>query len=285
MNLNPARLALFTDWASTLPPRPLPRTVIPVAGEYYLGYIGRLAEANHVEFGELTGTLHDAAASTVYGPRGWRQHEQERLAAAASQPLARIARLCWPDPTYYLRDIEGFQQRLRPACHRCTARYGITGTVPCQLPPHQAVCRRHRLWTGPAARSHDEQLDLSPFPEILRAHRRHLALVHHHPWQHVDTAISDATHAIFQAIRTGTWIPGQQNLLSQLAPGTWHQTLTAALAPRPGRPEDHPGHPAVEIAIYPDVIWLAARILHTRNRHLGPHSTQSGHYLPCRLSV
>jgi len=29
----------------------------------------------------------------------------------------------------------------------------------------------------------------------------------------------------------------------------------------PGRPDDGPGHPAVEIAIYPDVLWLATRSL------------------------
>ena len=40
---NPARLAYFTDWAKTLPPRPLPRTVIPVAGEDYHSYLARLA--------------------------------------------------------------------------------------------------------------------------------------------------------------------------------------------------------------------------------------------------
>jgi len=33
------------------------------------------------------------------------------------------------------------------------------------------------------------------------------------------------------------------------------------LAVTPGRPDDHPGHPAVEIAIYPDVVWLAGRSL------------------------
>jgi hypothetical protein len=38
----------------TLPPRPLPRTAIPVAGEYFLDYIARLAKANYLEFGELT---------------------------------------------------------------------------------------------------------------------------------------------------------------------------------------------------------------------------------------
>jgi hypothetical protein len=33
------------------------------------------------------------------------------------------------------------------------------------------------------------------------------------------------------------------------------------LAASPGRPDDGPGHPAVEIAISPNVIWLAARTL------------------------
>jgi hypothetical protein len=80
LDLNPARLAHFSDWATTLPLRPLPRTVTPVAGEYFLGYIGRLAEANHLQFGELTGALNDTAAITIHGPGGWKQHEQERLA-------------------------------------------------------------------------------------------------------------------------------------------------------------------------------------------------------------
>jgi hypothetical protein len=264
LDLNPARLAYFTDWAKTLPLRPLPRTVTPVAGEYYLDYIARLADANHLEFGELTGALNDTAAITVRGPLGWKQHEQERLAAAAGQPLARIDRLYWPDPRVYLRDPEGFRQMLRPACHRCTARAGITGPVACYLPPHRTVCRRHRLWIGPAARSHAGQLDVSPFPEILRAQRRHLALVHHHPWQQVDIAISNATRAIHQALRAGTWIPGQQLRMRQLAPGTWHQALASALAVRPARPDHAPGHPAVEIALYPDVVWIAARSLQTQ---------------------
>ena len=266
MNLNPARLALFADWATTLPPRPLPRTVIPVPGEYHLDYIGRLARANHLEFAELAGIVNNTAAITLHrGHREWEQHQQQRLATLASQPLARITRLWWPDPDWFMRDPEGFRQALRPACRRCTARRGITGPVACQLPPHQTVCRRHRLWTGPSARSHDGQLDISPFPEILRAQRRHLALVHHHPWQLADTAIGAAATAVYRALRAGTWTPGQQHRMRQLAPATWHQALTAALEARPGQPGNRTGHPVVEIAIYPDVLWLAARSLATRN--------------------
>jgi hypothetical protein len=150
---------------------------------------------------------------------------------------------------------------LRPACRRCTARRGITGVIPCRLPPHQTLCRRDRLWIGPAARTHAGQLDISQLPEILRAHRRHLAQLRDHPWLDVDTVISDATRAIYQALRGGIWIPGQQQRLHYLAPGTWKQALADVLAGSPGRPDDDPARSAVEIAIYPDVIWLTARSL------------------------
>ena len=260
MILNPAGLARFSDWARTLPPRPLPRTVIPVPGEYYLDYTARLADANHLELLELTGALDDPAA-VVHDPGRRKRHQQERLAAAASQPLARIARLYWDDHGDYLRDPGEFRQQLRPACRRCTARRGIAGPIACHLPPHLTVCRRHRLWTGPSARTHAGQLDISPFPEILHAQRRHLAQLYHHPRQHADTAVSAATGAIYQALRAGTWIPGQRHRLQQLAPGTWEQALAGVLGASRGQQDDGRGHPVVEIAIYPNVVWLAARSL------------------------
>ena len=162
-----------------------------------------------------------------------------------------------------LRDPEGFRQTLRPACRRCTARYGITGPVACHLPPHLTVCRRHQLWIGPAARSHAAQLDVSPFPEVLRAQRRHLALVHQHDWWQVDTAISHATLAIHRVLRDGGWTPPQPS--PQLGPGAWHQAHPGMPSIGPGRHDDGPGHLAVEIAIYPDVVRLAARSLRAHN--------------------
>jgi hypothetical protein len=140
----------------------------------------------------------------------------------------------------YLRDPGRFRRMLRPACRRCTARRGITGPIACRLPPYQTVCHRHRLWTGPAARTHAGQLDISPFPEILRAQRRHLAQLRLHPWQDVEDTISAATRAIYQALRDGIWIPGQRQRLQQLAPGTWDQALAGVLSGRPGRSDDGP---------------------------------------------
>jgi hypothetical protein len=47
----------------------------------------------------------------------------------------------------------------------------------------------------------------------------------------------------------------------QLAPATWNQALADALGGSPGRQDDVPGRSAVEIAIYPHVVWVAERIL------------------------
>jgi len=40
--------------------------------------------------------------------------------------------------------------------------------------------------------------------------------------------------------------------MRQLAPSTWQQVLAVT----PGRADDGPSHPVVEIAIYPDIVWL-----------------------------
>jgi hypothetical protein len=78
-------------------------------------------------------------------------------------------------------------------------------------------------------------------------------------------AIRDATAVIYHALRGGTWIPGQQRRMRQLAPGTWNQALVGALCVSPGWQDDSPSYPVIEIAIYPDVVWLAARSLRTRS--------------------
>ncbi len=184
------------------------------------------------------------------------------MAAAAGQPLARIARLYWPDPRHYLRDPEGFRRMLRPGCRRCTARYGIPGPVACHLPPHLTVCRRHRLWIGPSARTHAGQPDISQLPRdpprpapppypgapppLVAGRYRYQRCHPHHlpspPRRRLDPATAAA--------------PGPARP-RHLAPGR------ARRQPRLARPRPWP--PAIEIAIYPDVIRLAAHTLQTQN--------------------
>ena len=113
----------------------------------------------------------------------------------------------------------------------------------------------------PKIHRHAAQLDIGQFPEILQVQRRHLAQLHHHPWQDVEATISAATQAIYQALRDGTWIPGQRQRLRQLAPATWDQALAGVLSGKAGRPDVGSSDSVVEIAIYPDVVWLAARSL------------------------
>jgi hypothetical protein len=87
----------------------------------------------------------------------------------------------------------------------------------------------------------------------------------------VDTAIGDATRAIYRALRGGIWISGQRQRLQQLARGTWDR----ALAGVPGShrwQDDGAAYSAVEIAIYPDVVWLAARSL---REHSASHRAAS----------
>jgi hypothetical protein len=71
----------------------------------------------------------------------------------------------------------------------------------------------------------------------------------------------------WRGTQRGNWpsecyrIPGQQRRLRQLAPGAWQKDLARVLAVHPSRPDIVPGYPAVDIAIYPDVVWIAARSL------------------------
>lgn len=245
MTLNPARLARFSDWVHTLTPRPLPRTVVPVVGEYHLDYVMRLARANHLEFLQLCDALHDPGAYRD-GRLRWKQTEQERLAAAAGQPLARISRLYWPDRTTSFRDPTGFRRDLRPACRRCTARHHAGAPIVCQLPAHVTVCRRHRLWIGPDVRSVAEQADLADFPEYLTAQRRHQGLAQQHgyaattAWRHAEAELH---HRLTRHGATGDL----RRRLARFAPGRCRG--------------EHLHHPQVAVAVYPDLVGLTSKVL------------------------
>jgi hypothetical protein len=99
-----------------------------------------------------------------------------------------------------------------------------------------------------------------------------LALLRYHHWWQVDTAISDATLAIHRVLRDGGWTPPQRP--RQLGPGTWHPARPGMLSAGPDHQDDGFGDLAVAIAIYPDVVRLAARSLRRQDqapfRDLGP---------------
>ncbi len=267
-------------------PRPRPAGLADVGGPALAACMGNPA-----------GSAMASSSAPPARPKGLRDRGNRPRMTAHAQ--------CW---IVAAADHDGPRRRHRPQDPRRPRIYYLkndrTGQRPPRRalrdrrPPRRAGLDRHvpRLWTGPSACSHGAQLGISPCPEILRAQRRHLALVHQHDWWRVTTTISDATRAIHAALRGGTWIPGQQRRLRQLAPGTWPQALAGVLNASPRQPGNVSAHPAIEIAIYPDVVWLAARML-TRHevRHRGGEAGQAlvpamgpevpGHRRVCGVSV
>ncbi|WP_060577623.1 MULTISPECIES: hypothetical protein [unclassified Pseudonocardia] len=260
MTLNPARLVRIRDWAATLPPRPLPRTVTPFNGEYHLDYVKRLAAANHLEFLLLAQSLHPPGPPPL--DHTATKLPVRRLAALAGQPDGRIARLHWPDAGVYLRDIAGFYRGLRPACRRCAACRGVHDPILCKLPDDHTVCRRHRLWIGPGVRTLDDQHDLRPFPEYLRAQRRHQHLSRSAYPHSVTAALRQITKAVRQEIiADGLWELAQQRL-RHLAPALWpHLSPAASRFVR----AEHIHDRAVTVGVYPEVIERAQSAVRPSN--------------------
>ncbi len=248
MNLNPAGLALFSDWARTLPPRPLPRTVTPVPGEYHLDYAARLAAANHLEPMELAEALADPAA-VIFDPGRRKLHQQERLAAAAGQPPARIARLYRDDHGDYLRDRGAFRRMLRPACRRTRPSAAATGCGPVPPPaPTPASSTSARSPRSPA-RSAATSPSCTTTSGTKPGPR---------------SALPPAPSARRCAPARGSRASG--SACNSSPPATGSRPWPPCSAPAPG-------HPVVEIAIYPDVVWLAARSLRA---HSTSHRASSG---------
>lgn len=230
-------------WIDELAPRPLPRRLAPVQGETVDHYVGRLARANHLDTVALRGYL---CIPRGPGPVCVRP---ERLAAASGQPVelitARLPGLAWT------RGSSRFNPYVRPACRRCMARRGLLDPVPCHIPAHVTVCRRHQLWIGLGARSHAQQYDLHAFPEMLGAQRRHHRLRRRHDPHDVALAHHHAQRIVARKASRNEWSTRQQHRLNDLAPGIWQRL--APDAPRAGRGA-YLHDVAVQIATYPDII-------------------------------
>lgn len=260
----PARQLSMDSWLRLQPPAPLPRTVTPMPHEAIHHYLRRLADANHQAVSQISHLIHVRSPALPPGA-DFAALARERLAAASGQPPARIRRLYWgpaPGATSPSGQPEEYGHGLRPACRRCAARHGLLSPVPCKHPDHQMICRHHRLWTGPGVWQPADQHDVSPFPEVLRAQRRHDQLMLQHPPQTVRDAYKNADHAWRQH-------PGPR---PRWTPGQFHRFSTVITesqrVPQPGQGLNHAGLRALAatIAIYPDVVQLTAVLLDPRCR-------------------
>ncbi|MFF5181632.1 hypothetical protein ACFY2Q_26680 [Micromonospora sp. NPDC000316] len=157
--------------------------------------------------------------------------------------------------------------RQRPACRQCVARDSATTRAYVWATHEDLACLRHQRWFGTIYQN--EQLDLGPHPDILRANRRHRRLIAAYGGEQVRSAFTDATTIwhhwrqhqwsdspfhqrlrIFekQGYSTLTWTdtaidaatyPETVALTRLLASPYWrHQALSDNLAPQPSSADD-----------------------------------------------
>jgi TniQ len=175
----------MTPRPSDLPARLLPVRVRPFPQETVGSYTRRLASANHLPFAEFLDHLADNQAAQR--PTLIRSHELRlnqpaigRLAAFSGMPAAALRRALpgltagSPGPRP-LRSWATLSHRNRPvrACPCCAARTG-GGEILLYQPLHQTICLSHDRWL--AGRDDNRSVDLTLFPEVIQAARRHIRL-------------------------------------------------------------------------------------------------------------
>ncbi len=240
---------------------------VPVAGELTGSWLRRLAAPyglgpQDLLRGLLRGPHHvqvtgsPAAGLEVFlnGPA------QSALARSVGLPPARLAALLpsladiparLADATLVRAGWHAPRDRWVGACHACTGRLRRPGQPVLVYPgPAGQVCRRHRRWLlahsgAPAG------IGLETLPDILAAHRQHLALMRRHP---------DAEQAVaFAAAVVWSW-----QLQGWQAETIWKdraRRAAAAVGCAPAVVEPH------ALLAYPETVTVA-RVL------AGPHWQQ-----------
>ena len=236
---------------SRLPSRApvLPRSVTPVTGEELISYLTRLAHASHLTLTEVLAVLPSWFSTKISNGDDRAQHHM--LIPAAADALRALARLASATPDGLARALPAFGAagahnpvRATTACHRCTARRGISQPVPVHLPAHYKVCTRHGIWLSDAGQPH---LDLATCPEIIAAQHRASRLLRRCTPRQLMLAYQAAARAIPPWPASPAAIPHHWR----------HRLLTLQTANhRYGTPTDHDAY--IHAAIYPDAIALAA---------------------------
>jgi hypothetical protein len=148
-------------------------------------YARRLAQANHLPFGEFL--VHLAVTQRPQHPVLIRTHElhlnraaADRLALFSGLTAATLGRALpglnpssAGDRPRRIWTFLGDRNRPVKACSRCAARAG-GGEILLHLPLQQTICPAHRWWL--AGHDSNRDVDLALLPEVARAARRHARL-------------------------------------------------------------------------------------------------------------
>jgi TniQ len=226
-------------------PRRLPITVPPAHHETVASYLARLATLNSLDGDELWLRI-----STPNPTPSRRAIDLHHLAALTGRPEGHLAgallELRDPPPTW-----PAFRHNPQIGCPRCDARHP-GGPVYRTLPHHRYMCTRHHYWIGPPDINRPGP-DVTDFPAITTAQRRHLALVREHGW----AAAYDAVLTAFMIcghlwdrhreeeppVRTLMRVKWDTQTLILIPEGTEQSTFTAS---------------ALFAPIYPDAVKIAA---------------------------
>lgn len=174
------------DWPLSL--RPLPRSIPPVHDETITSYLTRLAQANRLDPAALRHLLTGSHRKDAAVPFA----SLVAITGMTTRSLAyAMPQICTPAQRAAVHVAD--RPRPRPggelvACRPCTASAASGQAVTIWALHEAVVCRRHRRWLGEST----AQLDLSQFPEILDAARRHRWLIRRHGRDTVMRAYRDA---------------------------------------------------------------------------------------------
>ncbi len=228
-------------------------------GETIGSYLHRLADANHTTVTTLAvvlghGRRYQRADDTT---DGWPPEALPRLAALTSRTIPALLHAL---PALRALDTTnpdippGSEQHhvIRLACRLCAARLGIHNLVLRRTADHEHLCPSHRRWlTG------SDQLDVSPLPDVLRAHRHHHRIQRRHGRRGTSPAYPEAARLTLQWFRTSS--PPELH-------HRWNQRL-AALPTEPFGDPHRPSDQRVELATYPESVILTSLLTSTHWRH------------------
>lgn len=239
-----------------IPEGPLPFQVKPFARETLRSYINRLTAAHGFAHTYLR------PVTTRSSKSNWLPSRADRLAYLTGLPVEHL-RAALPELRLgdddHAPSIHGSRKKgMSTACRRCvSARISNPPAEGVQVwpEPYHYLCWKHRLWLGHLVAPPEEQIDLTGYPEILKAHVRHRRLGR----RYGAAATKDMT-AVAQTLLFHEDSNSTARVFEFYRKPRPFESRLPALAERDGLQGDIP-KPYREIAVYPELVTLTSILL------------------------